>query len=53
MIDTATNRKVADIEVGQKPVQVGFSPDNRFVLRLAQRRERRGQGGREHAQARR
>ena len=31
MIDTATNRKVADIEVGQKPVQVGFSPDGRFV----------------------
>jgi YVTN family beta-propeller protein len=30
VIDTATNTKVADIEVGQRPVQVGFSPDGKF-----------------------
>jgi YVTN family beta-propeller protein len=31
VIDTATNTNVAEVEVGQRPVQVGFSPDGKFV----------------------
>lgn len=27
VIEVASNKKVADIDVGNKPVQVGFSPD--------------------------
>jgi YVTN family beta-propeller protein len=31
VIDTALNEKVADVEVGEKPVQVAFSPDGAYV----------------------
>lgn len=31
VIDTTTNQRVADIEVGQSPVQVAFSPDGATV----------------------
>jgi YVTN family beta-propeller protein len=31
VIDTVTNERVADVEVGKNHVQVGFSPDGRFV----------------------
>ena len=31
VIDTASDTRIADIPVGKKPVQVAFSPDNRFV----------------------
>jgi YVTN family beta-propeller protein len=31
VIDTQSNTKIADIEVGERPVQVGFSRDGKYV----------------------
>ena len=31
VIDTQSNTKVEDIEVGERPVQMGFSPDGEYV----------------------